>query len=181
MDKNSFEEQRGSAKNWRINNKNLTMIQDGNTTTIGTKLPLNPYKARYLKFKFKVEVMPQGADLSKKSLEDSAFRLFILFDKGGGWFSPPNTLTYAYGTTHRKGKQFTSPRFDNLKIYIVAGGKSELNRWITCERNILSDYQQAFGTNKVPNIKAIGIKSDANHTGAKTLAKLEFISFLEKN
>ena len=107
---------------------------------------------------------------AKKRKEDSALRIFVVFDRGGGLISPPDTIAYGVGQLSRKGRIQTSERFDNVKYVVVADGAKPGLR-VTFKRDLKEDYRRAFGR-EAPAIKAIGIKSDANNTGLKASATL---------
>lgn len=175
-----WEEQRGSARRWYITNGVLHTIQNDDSTAIGTKrgFPISAKKFPMLQFEFKVTELPRGADLHKKATEDSALRIFVAFDKGGGVFSPPNTLGYAFGEKEEINKVITSERFDQVKYIPVAKAPDGLGRWITVERNLIADYAGAFGTRNVPAIRAVVIKSDANNTETRARAQVRAIRFV---
>lgn len=164
-----WEEQRGSWDDWRFKDGALHTHQDDSSTLVGHKVSLDPATSPMLRFTFQVNTHPAGADLRKKGTEDSALRIFVVFDRGGGLFSPPDSIAYAFGDGARKGKMFASDRFDNVKYMVVAGGAAELGKKITIERNVAEDYRKAFGK-APPKIKAIGIKSDSNNTDGKAWA-----------
>lgn len=177
LDDAGWEEQRGDADAWRIVDGVLRTRQDDDSTTIGTKrgFPLSPHQARTLRYRFRVLNHPSGGDLRDKGTEDAALRIFVLFDKGGGFFSPPYTLGYAFGSSNPVGRVITSDRFDHVKYIVVASARSATRQWIEIERDIVADYQKAFGTHRVPKIAAIGIKSDANNTDGTAAAEVDWI------
>lgn len=177
MKSSGWEEQKGSAGRWRILDGVLRAEQDEDSTTIGTErgFPLVADRFPMLRYRFRVLGFPQKGNLRKKGTEDAALRVFILFDKGGGLLSPPHTLGYAFGSTEEVGEVITSDRFDHVKYIVVATPKQGVGRWLDIERDIVADYQKAFGTRSVPRIKAIGIKSDANDTDGQATAEVDWI------
>lgn len=164
-----WEEQRGSWDSWRFRNGALHTYQDDDSTLVGRKVSIDPKATPILRFSFEVKQHPRGADLRRKDTEDSALRIFVVFDRGGGLFSPPDSIAYAFGNPAIKGRAITSERFDNVKYMVVAGGRAQLGRRIEIERNLAKDYRRAFGR-AAPRIQAIGIKSDSNNLDAKAQA-----------
>lgn len=177
MKANKFEEQKGSAAQWRIEDSSLVMIQDKDSTTIATKhgFPLKVESNLTAEFEIKVEQIPEKADLQKKEKEDAAFRFLILFDKGGGVFTPPDTLGYAWASQGKVGDIITADRFKNVKYLVIAAGTTELNQWKTFKRNVAADYKKAFGATEVPKIGAIALKSDGNDTKGKAKARVKIL------
>jgi hypothetical protein len=166
LKEHGFEEEKGSAAAWRLGEGGLTLLQKDDSTTVGTAkgFPIDPGKAPVLSFKIRVDELPAAGDLSKAKTEDAAFRLFVIFDEGGGLLSPPRTLGYAWASSGATGALVPSERFDTVRFIPVAAGQQGLGAWQTFTRNVVDDYKKAFGGDRVPSIKAIGIKSDANDT-----------------
>jgi len=181
MKANGWEEQRGDADRWRVADGALHTSQDEDSTTIGTErgFPLSPQAAPRLRMRFKVTAWPEKGDLRRKGTEDAALRVFVIFDRGGGLISPPDTLGYAFASTNPVGRFITSARFDNVKYIPVATAKGYDGGWIEVERDIVADYTKAFGK-APPRIKAIGIKSDGNNTDAKAAAVIDRIELLPR-
>lgn len=181
MEANGWEEQRGDADRWRIADGALHTLQDDDSTTIGTRrgFPIDPDAAPRLKLRFKVTAWPKKGDLRRKDTEDAALRVFVIFDRGGGLISPPDTLGYAFASTNPVGRIVTSQRFDNVKFIPVAGPAGYDGGWIEVERDLVADYKAAFGK-APPRIRAIGIKSDTNNTGAKAAAVVDSIRILPR-
>ncbi len=173
-----WEEQRGSAAAWRVAEGALYTHQSGDSTTIGTKkgFPIETARFPILKLRVMATILPKGAHLKAKSTEDAALRVFVLFDKGGGFLSPPCTLGYAIGSTEPVGSVITSERFEQVKYIVVASGPSAVGKWLDLKRDLLADYRKAFGAGRVPAIKAVGIKSDGNNTNSPAAAVVSHIS-----
>ena len=181
MKANGWKEQRGDADRWRLADGALHTSQDEDSTTIGTErgFPIDANAAPRLRMRFKVSAWPKKGDLRRKGTEDAALRVFVIFDRGGGLLSPPDTLGYAFASTNRVGSVVTSARFDNVKFIPVAGPNGYDGGWIEVERDVVADYRKAFGK-APPRIKAIGIKSDGNNTDAKAAATIDRIEFLPR-
>ncbi len=176
MAAHGWEEQRGDADRWQIKDGLLRTGQVEDSTTIGTSrgFPVDPNAAPILTFRFKVTKHPAKGDLRRKGTEDAALRVFILFDRGGGILSPPDTLGYAFASSQPVGKTITSDRFDNVKYIPVATAKGYDGGWVEVKRDVVADYKAAFGRTP-PAIKAIGIKSDANNTDGRAAAQIDWI------
>ncbi len=181
MKANGWKEQRGDADRWRIADGALHTAQNEDSTTVGTErgFPLDPNAAPRIRIRFKVTAWPEKGDLRRKGTEDAALRVFVIFDRGGGLLSPPDTLGYAFASKNPAGVFITADRFDNVKYIPVASAKGYDGGWIEVERDVVADYKKAFGK-APPRIKAIGIKSDANNTDGKAAAIIDRIEFLPR-
>lgn len=177
MKQAKWKEQRGDADAWQIGGGVLRTIQDEDSTTIGTAkgFPLDPMTHRTLTFRFRALKWPAKGNVARKSTEDAALRIFILFDRGGGVFSPPDTLGYAFTVGQPKGVTVRSERFDNVFYISVESAAGYDGGWREVKVDLVNDYQKLFKRQAVPKIKAIAIKSDGNNTDAKVSAEIDWI------
>ena len=177
FEENGWEEQRGSARHFQIDETALRMTNDDATTVIGKKFKpkIDPGQLCSIAFEARVDEIPPGADVTSKKMDDAAFRLFVIFDRGGGFFSPPETIGYVWDSTLKTGSIGRSARFKQVR-YIVIGSDSEgLGEWKTYERNVIEDYKLLFQTNDVPHIGAIALKCDSNHSGGRSASSIRRI------
>ena len=176
-----WEEQRGNAKRYRIRDNTLFMMNDDATTVIGTKFKpkIDPGQYSVIEFVAKVDEIPSGADVTSRKMDDAAFRLFVIFDRGGGFFSPPETIGYVWDSTLKTGATGRSARFEQVRYIVIGSGSDGLGEWKTFERNIIEDYKLLFDTDDAPDIGAIALKCDSNHSGGRSASSIRWIR-LEK-
>jgi hypothetical protein len=181
LDANDWEEQRGNAKNYVVKDRTLFMRSRDASTVIGKKYkktPIDPRIYPSIEFRARVDEIPPGGDVTTKKKDDSAFRLFVLFDRGGRLFSPPETIGYVWNSAGGEGAIGNSGRFDQVKYIAIGSGSDRLGEWIVFKRNVLEDYRMLFGTDDVPVIKGIALKCDTNHTKSKAASAIRWIRFL---
>ena len=181
LEANDWEEQRGSAKKYIVRDGALFMQSRDASTVIGKKYekaPIDPGKYPEIEFRARVDELPPGGDVTTKKMDDAAFRLFVLFDRGGWLFSPPETIGYVWSSTGGTGSIGNSGRFDQVKYIAIGSGSDGLGEWKDFKRNILEDYKMLFGTDDVPVIKAIALKCDTNHTKGSAASAVQWIRFL---
>jgi hypothetical protein len=53
-------------------------------------------------------------------------------------------------------------------MIVVEGGSTNLNTWITEERNVYEDYKRAFGE-EPPMISGVAIMTDTDNTGESAI------------
>ncbi len=175
-----WKEQKGKADLFGVKDKTLFMRSENTSTTIGTKFKdkIKPSEYPEIEFRYKVDKLPQGTDVTVKSRDDAAFRLFVLFDKGGILsVTPPHTIGYVWDTTLKKGATGRAATFGQVRYIVVGSGNEGLGAWHICRRNLRDDYKLLFGTNKVPKIKAIGLKCDSNHSHTSSASAIQWIRF----
>lgn len=174
-------EKHGSAKKWMVEEGALHLISDGDSVLVGTeeKFPLDPAKTPVLLFECKVVSIPTGTDLTKKSGDDCAFRVYVAFDHGGSFLGMPDMIAYAWSENEAVDSVVQSGHFDNLKYIPFEKGKTRLCEWITVERNVATDYARAFGVaiDKVPKIAAIALKIDSNNLKGKAESFVRRVEF----
>lgn len=168
----AWKEQMGSARPWKFDGQCLRMNGKGKSVTVGSAkgFPMAVDDGLKAVFAFVVDKAPEQADLGDKTREDAALRVFLIFDRSGGFLKPPQTLGYAFVPGGKIDEVIPSERFGSVKSLVVA---NELRTDVRVERSIAADYRVAFGRNDVPALKAIGLKSDGNDTNAEVAACLK--------
>lgn len=173
-----WHEQKGSADKFLIKDQTLYMVSADSSTTIGTKFKekLDPSSFSWIAFRYRVDELPVGTSVLNKKKDDAAFRLFVLFDKGGFLgITPPHTIGYVWDTTLPVGTNGKSETFSKVRYITIGSGTQGLGEWQICKRNLVDDYQKLFQTNKVPKIAAIGLKCDSNHSQSQSSSAIQWI------
>lgn len=174
---NGWDEQRGSVENFVVKDEALLMRNTNASTMIGIEFDekIDPMKYQIVEFRIRVDEVPPLANVTDKQKDDSAFRLFILFDKGGWILSPPQTIGYAWDSTKSVGTTGRSESFGKVRYIVIGSGKDGLKEWREYRRNIFEDYKVLFGSDDVPKIVAIGLKCDSNHTSGFSASAIQWI------
>ena len=176
-----WEEQKGTADLFSIKDKTMFMQSEDSSTTIGTRFKKEIKLSEYpeIEFRYKVDKLPSGTNVTVKSRDDAAFRLFVLFDKGGILsVTPPHTIGYVWDTTLEKGATGRAATFGQVRYIVIGSGKEGLGEWHVCRRNLRDDYKMLFEKDKVPKIKAIGLKCDSNHSHSSSASAIQWIRLL---
>ncbi len=181
MRSHGWEELKGSAAVFHIENKTLHMQSTAYSTTVGTKFDsvVDLREFPFLEFSVRVDEIPSGADVTDRKIDDAAFRLFLLFDKGGFLsVTPPHTIGYVWDSTLEEGETGRAALFGQVRYIVIGSGRSGLGVWKTIRRNVREDYRLLFGSDRVPKVKALGLKSDSNHTRSRSASSVGFIRFV---
>ncbi len=175
-----WEEQKGSAEPFFVENGILHMRSAATSTTIGTRLEpeINTEDLPVIEFSIRVEEVPPGADVTVKRWDDAAFRLFVLFDKGGILgVTPPHTIGYVWDSTLKSGETGRAATFGQVRYIVIGSGSEGIGTWKTIRRNLRDDYKLLFGKDRVPRVKAVGLKCDSNHTKTRSASSVRYIRF----
>jgi hypothetical protein len=187
MKAHGWETQRGDPEHFRVDAKRLFMVSRKDSVAIGLRrgFPFDPAKWPRIRVTFRVLRLPERTDLTRKSGDDAAFRLFVAFDRDKGWFHPPHTIAYAWTGNVVPGRVIQSAHFDNVRYLSIGRGAPEREedgqpKWITIERDLAADYRKVFATAKepVPAIKGILLKCDSNNTATAAAAEVARVELM---
>jgi len=120
-----------------------------------------------LSWRWKVEgILPDG-DASRRSRDDYAARIYVIFPH---WFFPrTRTLNYIWANRLQPGTLLPSPATSRSMMIAVESGNERAGEWILERRNVLEDYRWAFGEDPPP-VGAIAVMTDADDTGGRAVA-----------
>ena len=134
------------------------------------ELSLDPLTYPYLDWSWKISNPIEGARLDDKQRDDAAARIIISFGrdllKGG---IPKGSLCYVWAAHEDREALITNPYSSEIKVIVVESGSENEGKWQYYRRNLIEDYQRAFG--EAPGIiRAVTIISDTDNTGSETKA-----------
>ena len=177
MKRNDWGSKRNDPRNFELAEGRLHLVSRDDSVLIGTKqgMPLDPETWPRLRFRLRVDELPSGTNLSRKSGDDAAFRIYVAFDRGGTWFTPPNTIAYTWTENLAPETLIRSAHFKRLRYLSVGKGLTDGrdDGWVTVERNLLEDYRRVFGEGEeVPQLVGFMLKCDTNNTETSASAWL---------
>lgn len=148
-------------------------------------LPAHAYP--WITWRWKVGNILEKGDVSKKSGDDYAARLYITFAKDPddlsffertklaaiklfyGEAPPAAALAYVWGNRSAVGSMHPNPYTHRVQMIVVESGPAHVNQWRSVRRNIVEDFRLAFGTDPPP-ITAIAVMTDTDNTGEAATA-----------
>jgi hypothetical protein len=150
----------------------LRISTDGSFCSFGIDTPFDPEQYPVLTWRWRVDRMPQRADISTRSGDDAAARLFVVF-RDAADPSIKRKLEYVWDTTHAAGSIIPDPYSpDTMKAIVLESGSEKLGQWVPEKVNLVSDYQRAFGT-KPGRVKTIAFGSNSEETHTATEADFD--------
>ena len=150
----------------------LRISTDGSFCSFGIDTPFDPEQYPVLTWRWRVDRMPPRADISRRSGDDAAARLFVVFHDPADP-SIKRRLEYVWDTTHAAGSIIPDPYSpDTIKAIVLESGSEKLGQWVPEKVNLVSDYQRAFGT-KPGRVKTIAFGSNSEETHTATEADFD--------
>lgn len=172
----------------------IKAISHQSSSGVTREITIDPKEYPIVMWRWKVENVLKNGDVTKKSGDDYPARLYITFeydsDKVGffekakyeaakflyGQYPPIGALNYIWESKSPIGTMVPNPYTDRVKMIVIESGETRLNEWITEERNIFKDYQNAFGEDP-PRISGVAIMTDTDNTKESAIAYFGDIVF----
>jgi hypothetical protein len=161
------------------------------------KLVVEPGELGQLKFSWRVPALIEAADLTQREGEDSPVRVVLAFDGDHGELDlrtralfdlgevitgerpPYATLMYVWENRQAPESLILNPRSDRIRKIVVESGAANLGRWLSYERDVVADYQRAFG--RAPGrLIGIAVMTDSDNTDSDTEALYGELSLLSR-
>lgn len=134
-----------------------------------------------LRFSWFVQRLNPAFDLTDRESEDSVARVILTFDGDRQHLSakdhmlselvqlitgeplPYATLMYVWDHEHPVGTVLEHPSTRRIRMLVVKSGPGRLGQWTDQERDVLADFQHAFG--ETPQaLTGVGLMTDGNNT-----------------
>lgn len=134
-----------------------------------------------LAFSWKVEALPDGADLKDAGATDAPVRILLAFDGDRSKWSarahrlselsrlltgeplPYATLSYVWSRDDPLGSVLNNPRTDRIRKVVVESGVENLGVWRDHQRDVRADFIRAFGEEPGP-LLAVALMTDTDNT-----------------
>jgi hypothetical protein len=148
-----------------------------------------------LRWRWKVSAPVTGADMTQKSGDDYAARIYVMFDYPAsrlplstrikmklaeslhGQPIPAAALNYVWDNRQPVGTIQPNTYTDRARMVVVRSGAGQANQWVTEMRDLRADFRAAFGE-EAPHVVALAIATDTDNTASRALAWYGDIEFL---
>ncbi|GMR05217.1 MAG: DUF3047 domain-containing protein [Thermodesulfobacteriota bacterium] len=113
-----------------------------------------------LHWKWKVEKLPEGADVRFKHKDDQAAQIYVTFPK---WPAVVNSrvLGYIWDTTAPEGAFIPSTKLSNTRYVVIRSGPEGLGQWFAEQRNVYEDYKKSFNE-EPPMVGKVSVMIDSD-------------------
>ena len=141
----------------------------------------------HIDFSWKVDGLPDGANLSDVDLGDAPVRILLSFDGDRSKWSARNhrlsdmsrlltgeelpyaTLMYVWSTNDAADSVVVNPRTDRIRKVVVESGAAQVGRWRQYRRDVHADFLRAFGEEPGP-LRAVALMTDTDNTRSRLRA-----------
>ena len=161
-------------------------VSQASASGLTKAVTIDPKEYPIVRWRWKVENLLKGSDVSRKDGDDYPARLYITFnydpDKvsfgrklkykaGQAIFGdiPIGALNYIWETRTPVGTIIENAYTDFARMIVVESGPQKVGIWVEEERNIYEDYKQAFGE-EPSMINGVAIMSDTDNTKERAIA-----------
>lgn len=154
----------------------------GASSGLMQKVDIDPMKEPQLSWKWRISGLIESADNTDRTLEDAPARIILGFDGNKddlpfadqimfetahlltGRELPYATLMYIWGRKAPVDTIIANTRSSRIKMIVAATGPKDVGEWNTFSRDIVADYERAFGE-KPGKLIGIGVLTDTDNTG----------------
>ncbi len=151
------------------------------------RVHIEPGDSLLLRWRWKVSSVYDKGNARTKQGDDYPARIYVAFEfekEKAGFFErakrkaaavvfgeelPGNALNYIWANQLSKEEIVANPYTDTTMMIAVESGNAKAGQWVTVERDLIVDYQRAFGE-APPPIVGVAIMSDSDNTGESATA-----------
>jgi hypothetical protein len=152
----------------------------GATSGLMENVSIEPTAHPWLNWEWKIGKQVQTSDNSRRTTEDSPVRIILGFDGDKdtlpfsdqilfetakvftGYEFPYATLMYVWDKKAPVGTVAKSNRSSRIRTFVVENGLNTIDQWRNFTRNIVEDFQKAYGE-KPGKLIGIGVLTDTDN------------------
>ena len=147
----------------------------------------NPARFPWLQWRWKISNILRAGDVKQKAGDDYPARIYVAFEfdsetadfwqrlrykaacLAAGKKLPGSGLNYIWANKAPRGTVVANAFAAQVKMIVLQSGAALANQWIRERRNLVDDYELAFGR-KPPQVMGIAIMTDTDNTGGQATA-----------
>ncbi|MDT7044237.1 DUF3047 domain-containing protein [Candidatus Nitronereus thalassa] len=181
------------------------LVKDGGTVVVKAtskqsssgltrKMKIDPKQFPIVQWRWKIENIIQGSDVTKKEGDDYPARIYITFEydssKVGffekakfelirlayGQYPPTGAINYIWESKAPIGAVVPNPYTDYVQMIVTQSGSQRVGEWVMEEHNVYEDYKKAFGEEPT-HISGVAIMTDTDNTKESAIAYFGDILF----
>jgi hypothetical protein len=162
------------------------------SSSLSHALDLDPQTHRRLSWRWRVDELPESADMANRGRDDYAARVCVSFEPdpasigfGGrarraigtlfGDDTPLAALCYTWDNRLPAGHRATHSGNDRVGLLVLQSGLDQRGRWVEESRDVVADFETHFGS---PPLRIIGVVVAAATAGTGERA-LSFFADLQ--
>jgi Protein of unknown function (DUF3047) len=171
---------------------------DRSASGIQALVDVDSSKKPILSFAWRADAFAQDGDVADRSLDDSPVRIMIAFDGDHETLTardrltsdqvkmltgkplPYATLMYVWSNAQELETVVINPHSQRVRKIVISNRNTIKGKWHSFRRNIVADYERAYGKKPKGRIKAIAIMTDSDNTADKAVAYYRDIELLSR-
>jgi len=157
--------------------KVLRLRSQNDNSTISKPIRVDLKQFPILEWRWKVMVLPAGADGRRRETDDQAAQIYLTFPRFPAAVRS-RIIGYIWDTTAPVDLVIKSPSAVPVTYLVVRSGEADIGRWITERRNVLDDYRLIFGEAPGEEARVISLAIDSNDTRSHAESYIGEIRFL---
>lgn len=168
---------------------------DGSMSLMARPVSVDLAETPILCWRWYVDAPVAKADMTRKSGDDYAARIYIAFDMPDNVLSgstkfklkmarsmfgrsiPDAAVVYVWDNKHPVGTARKSAYTDRSQLIVVETGSGRAGKWVTKRADVAADFAKAFG-NKPGKPIQLAVASDGDNTKSKGRAAFADIHFV---
>lgn len=160
-------------------------------SSLAFRMDADPAKSPMLAWRWKIDRVVAGADLSKAQGDDFAARVYVSFDVPIETLSlldrakfrvarlvygaklPTAALCYVWDNRNPPGTTAWNAYSRRLRMVVVRSGAERVGHWVAETRDVEADFRAAFGSEwpgPVPRVTGVALGADTDQTGETVTA-----------
>lgn len=161
-------------------------------------IEIDPKEYPIIEWQWKVDDIIKNGDMTKKSGDDYAARIYITFDYNRrdlpfrerikyGFIKtftryeiPLRALNFIWANNAEVGTIAENPFTNWVNMVAVESGKEKAGKWVTTSLNVYDTYKEAFGE-EPKKITGVAIMTDTDNTGSFAIGYYGDLYFRKKN
>ncbi len=171
---------------------------DGSMALLARPIAVDLSKTPILCWRWFVNAPVAEADMSRKSGDDYAARVYVAFDVRDDALSagtrmklgiarrlfgsavPDAALNYVWDNRHPAGMARRSPYTDRAQLIVAESGSGRAGKWTSERADVAADFVRAFGKVPAKPIQ-LAVASDTDNTGSSARAAFADLHFVARS
>jgi hypothetical protein len=176
----------------------MEAIVDKSMSLMARPVSVDLSKTPVICWRWYVDGPVQKADITKKSGDDYAARVYVAFDMPDSALSaatkmklgmarslfgknvPDAAVVYVWDNKHPVGTARKSSYTDRSQLIVAETGGGRAGKWVSERADLASDFAKAFG-NKPGTPTQLAVAADGDNTGSKGRAAFADIQFVARD
>jgi hypothetical protein len=159
----------------------IEAVADSSVSGLRHALDVDPEQRPILEWRWRVDRTLEGADVGDRHADDSPVRIVLAFDGDigslpikeqmffervkllAGQDMPYATVMYVWCNKRQPEAIASNPHTGRVQKIVVEHGTDGVGQWRTYRRDIVADYERAYGR-KPGRLIGVGVMSDSDNT-----------------